>query len=139
MKISGTVREFIQLGIIPRDTILSSFLDSIVEIIPSTEELENLVKGINSKHQNKEMANIAYAMDVNSEVTCIAENIFCVEAAMVPSQFFSKEGIDESKIDLKEILHCIFDSEDTEEEVSEQLDELFSVPNLPPVFFIAKA
>ena len=142
MKITGTVREFVEIGIIPNDTILNSFMDSIVEIVPSTEDLEKLVKGINSSNnakKTKEMKNIAYAMDVNSEVTCIAKNLFCVEATLIPSQFLSKEGVDESKIDLKEILHCIFDSEDTEEEVSEQLDELFSVPNLPPVFFIAKA
>ena len=47
MKITGTVREFVEIGIIPNDTILNSFMDSIVEIVPSTEDLEKLVKGIN--------------------------------------------------------------------------------------------
>ena len=141
MKITGTVREFIEIGIIPNDTILNSFMDSIVEIVPSTEDLEKLVKGINSSNnakKTKEMKNIAYAMDVNSEVTCIAKNLFCVEATLIPSQFLSKEGVNESQIDLNSILNLIFDN-DKEDEISDQLDELFSTPNLPPVFFIAKA
>ncbi len=87
MKLTGTVQEFINAGFIPSDAPIASFKDSLVEIMPSTSDLEKLVSTLNSRNgdvRTSEYANLAYALDVNSEITCIGKNLFCVEAELIP-------------------------------------------------------
>ncbi len=137
MKITGTVKEMINAGIISSDSFLASFEDSLVEVMPSPEELKDFVKNFNSENKSKEMKNISYAIDLNDEVIQM-ENILCVEAQLIPAAFFSKEPIDESKIDLDKILSSIYEDEEDIKNLDKLLNKLLEETDVLPFFLIAK-
>ncbi len=114
MKITATVKELIEMGIIPNNCAMRQHPDSLVELMSSVDELKGFVEKYNSDKKDESMQNIAYAMDIGDLRK--GSNIAYLEVHMIPEQFFSKEGIDESKIDIDKILREITGEEIPEKE-----------------------
>lgn len=92
MKLVGTVREFIENGIISPDSQIAIHPDSLVEALPSEKALNLFLEKFNAPapKRNEAMSNLAFALDLENPERDISGMLYSV-GTIIPSEFLSKD------------------------------------------------